>query len=96
MNFEILQYNTNKAWPVMATFLRDKQVLQADVIAIQEPWRNDLHDTTHHPASACYQLLYPKAGSAPPGVCMWISKQIDPTTWSCQTMMMMMMMMTFY
>ena len=43
----------------MATFLRDKAVLEADVIAVQEPWRNDQQHTTHQPATAKFQLLYP-------------------------------------
>jgi hypothetical protein len=37
-NLQIVQYNTRKAKDeVMATFLRDRKVLEADVITIQEP-----------------------------------------------------------
>ncbi|OQD65578.1 hypothetical protein PENANT_c388G10671, partial [Penicillium antarcticum] len=54
--FEILQYNVHKSWPVMATFLRDKRVLAADIIAVQEPWTNELQHTTHEPATASFQL----------------------------------------
>ena len=35
-SFEILQYNAHKSWSVIATFLMDKKVLQADVVAVQE------------------------------------------------------------
>jgi hypothetical protein len=100
--FEILQYNVHKSWSVMATFLRDKKVLAANVIAVQEPWKNELQHTTHEPATASFQLLYPTEGAArehnqdqregqnqesdppPPGVCLFISKKLDPGTWSCQ------------
>lgn len=99
-SFEILQYNAHKAWPVMATFLRDKKVLAADVIAVQEPWKNENQHTTHQPATATFQLLYPANSTPrgrrqgqdqerdtdlpPPGVCLFVSKKIDPATWSCQ------------
>ncbi|PCG88662.1 Endonuclease/exonuclease/phosphatase [Penicillium occitanis (nom. inval.)] len=60
--FEILQYNTHKSKDeVMATFLRDPEVLQASVIAIQEPWKNEYDDTTHQPSRLTHQLLYVRA-----------------------------------
>jgi hypothetical protein len=34
-------------------------VLEADIIAAQEPWDNPFQDTTHHPAKRSHQLLYP-------------------------------------
>lgn len=53
---QVIQYNTNRSRDqVMATFLRDPKVRQADVIAIQEPWNNP-----HHPANQTYLLRYPK------------------------------------
>lgn len=37
----ILQYNVHKSRDtVMATLLRDPQIAEYDVLAIQEPWRN--------------------------------------------------------
>jgi hypothetical protein len=84
--FEILQYNTHKSKDgVMATFLRDPQVLRASVIATQEPWRNEYDDTTHQPARLTHQLLYPKASNydgVPARVALYISKQIDPASWT--------------
>ena len=95
-SFEILQYNVHKAWPVMATFLRDKKVLATDVIAVQEPWKNENQHTTHQPATAAFQLLYPakqiprgrcqgqgqEQDTGPPqaGVYLFVSKTIDPAT----------------
>ncbi|KAL2784222.1 hypothetical protein BJX66DRAFT_90922 [Aspergillus keveii] len=40
----------------MADFLRRKEVLEADIIALQEPWRNPSKDNTHHPAKATHNL----------------------------------------
>jgi exonuclease III len=82
--FQILQYNVHRSKNVvMAQFLRDPKVLEADIIAIQEPWDNPYQDTTHHPANATHQLLYPEAketgGRA--RVCLYISRKIDPTKW---------------
>jgi hypothetical protein len=85
ISFGLLQYNVHKSWDVMATFLRDEKVLAADVVAVQEPWRNDKNRTTHQPATAEFQLLYPKSSEPnQPGVCFFISKKINPRTWSCQ------------
>lgn len=67
----------------MAQFLRDPAVLQADIIAIQEPWKNPYKDDTHHPAKETHELLYPPA---PPGkrtrVCMFVAKCLAPTSWT--------------
>ena len=78
----------------MATFLRDEKVLAADIIAVQEPWRNELQHTSHQPATASFQWLYPtkdatqeenqESDPPPPGVCLFVSKKLDPSTWSCQ------------
>ena len=99
-SFEIIQYNVHKSWAVMATFLRDRKVLVADIVAVQEPWRNEQQHTTHQPATATFQLLYPakeiptdlsqnwdqdqNPDRHPPGVCLFVSRKIDPSTWSCQ------------
>lgn len=58
----IIQYNTNRSKNVvMAQFMRDLTVLQAGIIAIQEPWANPYQETAHHPAKQSHQLLYPHA-----------------------------------
>ncbi|EEA25056.1 reverse transcriptase, putative [Talaromyces marneffei ATCC 18224] len=77
-------YNTHKSKDeVMATFLRDSTVLQASVIAIQEPWRNEYDDTTHQPARLTHQLLYPKAlDGVRARVALYVNKQIDPSKWT--------------
>ncbi|EED11574.1 conserved hypothetical protein [Talaromyces stipitatus ATCC 10500] len=82
--FEVIQYNTHKSKDeVMATFLRDPRVLRASVIAIQEPWRNELNDTTHQPARLTHQLLYPKSkNNQRARVALFVNKSIDPASWS--------------
>ncbi|KAI9035266.1 uncharacterized protein KD926_004235 [Aspergillus affinis] len=56
----ILQYNTNRFKDkVMAQFLQDPVVLEADLIFVQEPPENPYQDTTYHPANGSHQLLYP-------------------------------------
>jgi ribonuclease HI len=86
-SLHILQYNMHKAKDtVMATFLRDPKVLKATIIAAQEPWRNNLSDTTHQPAAATHQLLYPKSSEyddkGPPRVALFVAKSVDPDIWS--------------
>jgi hypothetical protein len=85
--FEILQYNTHKSKDkVMATFLRDPEVLKASIIAIQEPWKNEYDDTTHQPARLTHQLLHPKAvDSVRARVALYINKKIDPAMWTHTT-----------
>ena len=84
----------------MATFLRDRNVLAADIVAVQEPWRNERQHTTHQPATATFQLVYPAKETSretdqsgdqeqgpdrhQPGVCFFVSRKVDPSTWSCQ------------
>ncbi|PLB41694.1 Endonuclease/exonuclease/phosphatase [Aspergillus candidus] len=84
---QIIQYNARKAREgVMATFLLDPKVLQADIIAVQEPWANPMTETTHQPARQSHQLLYPKrkdhGGDDRARVCMLVSKRIDPGSWT--------------
>ena len=82
---QIFQYNVNRSRDtVMAQFLRDPEVLRADIIAIQEPWRNPYSDTTHHPAYGSHQLLYPTAdntGDRRARVALYISRKINSRAW---------------
>lgn len=66
----------------MADFLRNPRVLEADVIAIQEPWDNPYTETTHHPAKATHELVYPSTNECQgerTRVCMLISKHLQWT-----------------
>lgn len=79
----ILQYNVHRSKDVvMADFLRNPRVLEADVIAIQEPWDNPYTETTHHPAKATHELVYPSTNECQgerTRVCMLISKHLQWT-----------------
>ena len=79
----ILKYNTRRSKDqVMASFLRDPKVLEYDVIAIQEPWRNPYTATTHNPIASRYHLMFPKdTREQPARVCFFISKRLDNTRW---------------
>ena len=80
---KILQYNVRKSRDtVMATLLRDPRVMDYDILAIQEPWRNPFMSTTHHPAKAQFHLYYPAAiEGGPARVCFFVNKRLDNTTW---------------
>lgn len=65
----------------MAQFLREEEVVSADLIAIQEPWGNTFQDSTYHPLKRAHELLHP-AESETGGrarVCMFVSKRIEHT-----------------
>ncbi|EED20831.1 hypothetical protein TSTA_040250 [Talaromyces stipitatus ATCC 10500] len=88
---DLQTYNTHKSKDeVMATFLRDPRALRASVIAIQEPWRNELNNTTHQPASLTHQLLYPKPNDNNDNtnnnkrarMALFVNKSINPASWS--------------
>lgn len=77
----------------MASFLRDKTTQKAAIIAVQEPFRIGKEEkpqswTTHYPNKATHRLIHLKATETDnkrARVCMYVSKDIDPATWSCQT-----------
>ena len=62
----------------MAQFLREEEVVSADIIAIQEPWENPFQDNTHHPLKQTHELLYPEASETGgrARVCIFVSKKL--------------------
>lgn len=42
---------------------RRQDGLTANVIAVQEPWKNELQHTTRQPATVSFQLIYPAKGA---------------------------------
>ncbi|CRG90417.1 putative RNA-directed DNA polymerase from transposon BS [Talaromyces islandicus] len=78
---QILQYNVQKSRDVvLASLFQDSRVLEYDILAIQEPWRNPFTATTYHPLKTHYQLTY--MDDANTRVCFYIHKRIDPSSWS--------------
>ncbi|KAK7433457.1 reverse transcriptase, partial [Colletotrichum acutatum] len=66
----------------MATLLRDPNIDNYDIIAIQEPWRNPYSATTHHPANDRFHLCYPSSEeNGPARVCFFINKKLDHSRW---------------
>ena len=77
----ILQYNVRKSKDVVLDSLfRLPRVLEYDILAIQEPWRNPFKATTYHPLKTHFHLIY--LDDASTRVCFYINKRIDPATWS--------------
>jgi hypothetical protein len=79
----ILQYNVMRSKDiVMATLLRDQNILEYDILAIQEPWRNPFISTTYNPISDSFHLFFPQdSRDAPARMCFFINKRLDETTW---------------
>jgi hypothetical protein len=62
----------------MADFLSTLEVVQADIIAIQEPWENPYNDTKYHPLKQTHELLFPsKAESTPRQIDNAVEQLID-------------------
>ena len=77
----ILQYNVQKSRDVvMASLFQDSKILDYDILAIQEPWRNSFIATSYHPLKEHFQLTY--LDNTETRVCFYIHKRIDPSTWS--------------
>ena len=77
----ILQYNVQKSRDVvLASLFQDPRILEYDVLAIQEPWRNPFIATSYNPLKSHFQLTY--LDDAATRVCFYINKRIDPSTWS--------------
>jgi hypothetical protein len=75
----ILQYNVQKSRDVvLASLFQDPRILEYDVLAIQEPWRNPFIATSYNPLKAHFQLTY--LNDAATRVCFYINKRIDPST----------------
>src|SRR5438046_41957 len=62
ITLRILQYNVIKSKDiVMAPLLHDQQIIEYDLLAIQEPWRNPFdNSTTHHRLKDHFHLIYPE------------------------------------
>lgn len=77
----ILQYNVRKSRDqVMAALLRDRKIINYDVLAIQEPWRNPFMNTTHHPIPQYFELAYYDHKKT--RVCFFVNKRIETKRWS--------------
>ena len=62
----------------MIPLFQNDNILNIDIIAIQEPWKNTCDITTYHPQKNTFHLFHPKTNKA--RVCYFINKKIDQTT----------------
>jgi hypothetical protein len=77
----ILQNNVQKSREVfLASLFQDPGVLEYDILAIQEPWRNPYVYTSYHPLKTHFQLTY--LADATTRACLYINKRLDPSTLS--------------
>jgi hypothetical protein len=79
----IQQYNVRRSRDmVMASLLRDPEIYDFDIIAIQEPWKSPYTATTQYPAKDRFHLCYAigdKEGLA--RVCFFVNQKLDQTKW---------------
>ena len=77
----ILQYNVQKSRDVvLASLFKDRRILEYDILAIQELWRNPFINTSYYPLKRHFHLTYLEDSST--RVCLYINKRLDPSTWS--------------
>ena len=59
----------------MIPLFQNDNILDIDIIALQEPWRNTRDQTTYHPRKDAFHLIYPESNKA--RVCFFINKKIE-------------------
>ena len=64
----------------MIPLFQNNNILDIDIIALQEPWKNTRDQTTYHPQKDSFDLLYPESDKA--RVCFFINKKIDQSAWT--------------
>jgi exonuclease III len=80
---KILQYNVNKSRnKVLASLLRDPNIQEFDIIAIQEPWRNPYDWAAYNPRETGFHLVDKREKTA--RVCTLVNKRISVTSWTEQ------------
>ena len=64
----------------MIPLFQNDNILDIDIIALQEPWRNTRDQTTYHARKDAFHLIYPESDKA--RVCFFINKKIEQSTWT--------------
>lgn len=77
----ILQDNAKKSQKVvMIPLFEDlENILKVDIIALQEPWKNQRNLTTYHPPKKIFELIY--LPSMETRVCFYVRKGIALLSW---------------
>lgn len=77
----ILQHNTLKSRNIiMVPLFQNESILNIDIIALLEPWRNTRDQTTYHPRKDAFHLIYPESDKA--RVCFFINKRKEQSAWT--------------
>ena len=76
----ILQHNVRKSYPVMLELFAEESTLQCDIIAIQEPWRNNQYNSTYNSAPDRFELLYYDKKTT--RTCFYVNKDIALSSWN--------------
>ena len=80
----ILQYNVNHGKEsTQAPLLRDTNIQDFDILAIQEPWRNPFTTTSYNYPRSEFYLVYPNHKLA--RVCFYVNKRLDLASWTVTT-----------
>lgn len=74
----ILQYNTRKSRAVMMKLFENRRIYDIDIIAIQEPWRNQTK-TSYHPLKDRFDIVYPYHDNT--RVCFYVNKRLPSSSW---------------
>ena len=78
---KILQYNVNHGKEsTIVPLLEDPKAHEFDIIAIQEPWRNQFATTSYCPSRTPFYLAYPKFEDT--RVCCYINKRLNISSWN--------------
>ncbi len=64
----------------MIPLFQNDNILDIDIIALQEPWRNTRDQTIYHLRKDAFHLIYPESDKA--RVCFLINKKIEQSTWT--------------
>ncbi len=64
----------------MIPLFQNDEILDIDIIALQEPWRNTRDQTIYHPRKDSFHLLYSENDKI--RVCFFINKKINQSTWT--------------
>ena len=82
-HLKILQYNVQrKKDAVMAPLLKDEDVKDIDVLAIQEPARNLMNRTSYNTSTGKFHLAH--GGDPEARTCFYVNKRIDPDKWGVE------------
>ena len=67
----------------MIPLFENDKILNIDIIALQEQWRNTRDQTIYHARKYFFHLLYSENDKT--RVCFFINKRIDQSTWTYTT-----------